>query len=181
MTPWHVLLDRDGTVIEDRHYLHDPDQVVLLPGATEGLSLLSRAGCRLALLTNQSGIGRGFYSEADMHRVHARLEELLAAHGVRLDGIFFCPHAPDVTCGCRKPLPGLFEQARSALGVRPERAWMIGDKACDVDLGLAVGAKSLLVRTGYGLREEVSVADRATAVVDDLPGAARWILERLPK
>ncbi len=179
-TPWYILLDRDGTLIEDRHYLHDPDQVVLVPGAVEGLKELVRAGCRLVVLTNQSGIGRGLFDEAAMHAVHDRLKALLADHGLVLDGIFFCPHAPEQACDCRKPLPGLFAQAQAALGVDPARACVIGDKACDVDLGLAVGAASLLVRTGHGAAEPQAVTARAHAVVADLAEAARWILDHCP-
>lgn len=177
-TPWYILLDRDGTVIEDRHYLCDPDGVVLLPGAAEGLHLLRAAGCRLALVTNQSGIGRGMYDEAAMHRVNARLRSLLAERDVVLDGIFFCPHAPDAGCTCRKPRPGLFLQAQAQLGVVAARTCVVGDKESDLAFGHAIGAAcSLLVRTGYGT--EVP-PDGADAVVDNLLDAARWILRHCP-
>ena len=175
--PWHILLDRDGTVIEDRHYLADPAGVVLLPGAASGLRRLAEAGYRLVLLTNQSGIGRGLLSLDDMHRVHDRLRALLAAHNIHLDGIFFCPHAPDAGCTCRKPATGLFDQAAQALQIRAERACVIGDKAADIELGRAVGARSLLVRTGYGRTEEASIGCRADGIVDDLDAAAAWIMQ----
>jgi len=178
--PWHVLLDRDGTIIEDRNYLADPDGVALLPGAVAGLRRLTQAGYRLALLTNQSGIGRGLFDLAAMHRVHERLADLLARHDIHLDGIFFCPHAPEEHCGCRKPLPGLFRQAECALGVRPERACVIGDKQADVELGRNVGARAILVRTGYGRNAESQVTDKADAVVDDVAAAADWILAHCP-
>ena len=178
--PWHVLLDRDGTIIEDRHYLADPGGVVLLPGAVAGLCRLTQAGYRLALLTNQSGIGRGLFDLAAMQRVHERLAALLDQHGIRLDGIFFCPHAPEESCGCRKPLPGLIWQAARELGVRPERACVIGDKEADVDLGRNVGARTLLVRTGHGCGEEARIGNKADAVVDDLAAAADWILRHCP-
>ena len=174
--PWYVLLDRDGTVIEDRHYLADPDGVALLPGAVEGLRKLGAAGYRLALLTNQSGIGRGLFSEDDMHRVHERLRALLVAHGVELDGIFFCPHGPDEACDCRKPAPGLFMQAAARLGARPERTCIVGDKAIDVRLAKNVGARGILVRTGYGAREAAAAAPEADAITDDLSTAADWII-----
>jgi D-glycero-D-manno-heptose 1,7-bisphosphate phosphatase len=180
MTPWHVLLDRDGTIIEDRRYLADPDGVALLPGAVDGLRRLTQAGCRLALLTNQSGIGRGLFDLNAMHRVHERLAALLIPHDIRLHGIFFCPHAPEERCGCRKPLPGLFRQAACALGVRPERACVIGDKEADVDLGRNVGARTILVRTGHGRDEESRVKDKADAVADDLAAAADWLLAHCP-
>lgn len=178
--PWHILLDRDGTVIEERHYLCEPEGVALLPGVAEGLAKLVGAGYRLALVTNQSGIGRGLFDEAAMHRVNDRLRELLAERGVTLDGIFFCPHAPEEACDCRKPLPGLFHQAAQQLGAVPERTCVIGDKACDVDLGLGVGARGILVRTGHGAKEPPDVAARADCVAATLDEAADWILERCP-
>jgi D-glycero-D-manno-heptose 1,7-bisphosphate phosphatase len=178
--PWHILLDRDGTVIEDRNYLADPDGVVLLPGAAAGLRKLTQAGCRLAILTNQSGIGRGLFNVETMHRVHARLADLLARQGIPLDGVFFCPHSPEERCLCRKPLPGLFEQAALSLGVRPERACVVGDKEADVDLGRTVGARTILVRTGHGREEEARAAPKADAVADDLETAADWILAHCP-
>lgn len=178
--PWHVLLDRDGTIIDDRGYLADPDGVVLLPGAIAGLRKLTRAGYRLALLTNQSGIGRGMFGLESMHRVHERLASLLAQRDICLDGIFFCPHTPEERCDCRKPMPGLLRQAERALGVRPERSCIVGDKEIDVDLGRSVGARALLVRTGCGRDEETRVAGKADAVVDDLVAAADWIVAHCP-
>ncbi|MDR2726836.1 MAG: D-glycero-beta-D-manno-heptose 1,7-bisphosphate 7-phosphatase [Deltaproteobacteria bacterium] len=178
--PWYVLLDRDGTIIEDRHYLADPDGVTLLPGAVAGLGRLAQAGYRLAIVTNQSGIGRGLFDLDAMHRVHERLAVLLARHDIHLDGIFFCPHAPEEGCDCRKPLPGLFGQAARSLGVRPERACIVGDKEADVDLGRNVGARTLLVRTGHGRDAEARAGNKADAVVDDLAAAADWILARCP-
>ena len=180
ITPWYVLLDRDGTIIEDRHYLADPDGVVLLPGAVAGLRRLTQAGYRLAILTNQSGIGRGLFDLAAMHRVHMRLTTMLAQHDICLDGIFFCPHSPEEHCDCRKPLPGLFWQAAHTLGARPERACVIGDKEADVDLGRTIGARTLFVRNGYGHREEARIRDKADAVVNDLAAAADWILTHCP-
>ncbi len=172
-----VLLDRDGTLIEDRHYLHDPSGVVLLPGVGEGLRALAAAGCRLGVLTNQSGIGRGYYTEADMHAVNRRMEKLLAVFGVRLEGIWFCPHAPEENCQCRKPKPGMALDAARAMGANLVSTVIVGDKTCDVELAHGVGAKSVLVRTG---REDVTDTAGAEYVADSFANAVRWILAQLP-
>ncbi|MDR3640907.1 MAG: HAD-IIIA family hydrolase [Humidesulfovibrio sp.] len=145
-----VFLDRDGTVIKEKHYLHDPAGVELLPGVVAGLKRMRALGLRLVLVSNQSGVGRGYFSRGDVERVHGRLMELLEAEGVRLDALYVCPHAPDEACACRKPLPGLIERACLELGLDPRRSFVIGDKPCDVDLGLVVNATAILVTTGYG-------------------------------
>ena len=168
-----VLLDRDGTINVERNYLSDPDQLALYPGVGPALRRLSDLGFGIAVVTNQSGIARGYFDLAQLERVHERLRALLAEFGVTIDGIFCCPHAPDAGCDCRKPLPGMIEQAVAALGFDPKQAFMVGDKAIDVELGQGVGAKSILVRTGYGHEQEANCA--ADAVVDDLPAAVAWI------
>lgn len=168
-----ALLDRDGTVIVEKHYLSDPDAVELLDGAAAGLRRLRELGLGLALVTNQSAIGRGYFDRARLAEIHARLTTLLEAEGVALDGIFFCPHHPDEGCGCRKPAPGLVEQAAGRLGFDPKEAFVIGDMKSDVALGRAVGATSILVRTGYGGRDEAE-AD-ADHVAEGLADAAELI------
>lgn len=169
-----VLLDRDGTLIEERHYLHDPEGVVLLPGVGEGLQRLQRAGFLLGVVTNQAGIGRGYYDEAAMHAVNDRMCALLAAYDVRFAGIWFCPHAPDAGCACRKPAPGMVLAAARALGFEPSSAVIVGDKPCDVELAHAVGAKGILVCTGYG---QASAAETcAEYVATDFKAAVDWIM-----
>ena len=168
-----VFLDRDGTVIVERHYLHDPDGVELLPGAAEGLRHMQSLGLRLVVVTNQSGVGRGYFGRDAVERVHGRLLELLESEGVDLDAIYLCPHTPDEACSCRKPLPGLIQRAAFDLGVDPRRSFVIGDKPCDVDLGLVVNATTFLVTTGYGVRAAAECGDRAQHVVGSLSEAAR--------
>ncbi len=175
-----VLLDRDGTVIYERRYLSDPAGVELLPGAVEGLLALQRLGLPLVLVTNQAGVGRGYYGLSDMRAVQDRVVALLADAGVRLASVHACPHHPDDGCGCRKPATGMATAAAAALALEPGRCFVVGDKRCDVDLGLAWGATSLLVRTGYGREEEPLPDCRPHAVVDDLREAAHWIAARLP-
>jgi len=154
MTPVaNALIDRDGTIIVERHYLHDPALVELVPGAGEALALLSRAGVRLFVVTNQSGIGRGYYSEADFQAVQERLAELLAPFGVAFQDVAFCPHAPDESCDCRKPEPGMWNELCAAHGLKPGETVMIGDNASDVAFGRNCGfSQSVLVLTGHGKR-----------------------------
>lgn len=168
-----VLIDRDGTINEERHYLSLPEQLALLPGVAAGLKSLQGLGLGLAVVTNQSGIGRGYFDQAALERVHQRLIALLRAEGVTLDGIYSCPHGPDEDCDCRKPRPGMIAQAAREHGFDPAQAFVIGDKGVDMDLGRAVGAVTLLVRTGYGRRWEGKAA--ADYVVDDLEAAAKVI------
>jgi D-glycero-alpha-D-manno-heptose 1-phosphate guanylyltransferase len=168
-----VVLDRDGTIIEEREYLSQPDEVSLIPGAGAALRELRQMGFGLVVITNQSGVGRGFFDQAQLERIHRRLKQLLEGEGIRLDGLYVCPHLPEDGCDCRKPRLGLMERAAKELGFRPEDAIVIGDKACDIDMGRMAGALTFLVRTGYG--GQVEKATAADFVVDDLCGATRSI------
>lgn len=179
MTRRYVLLDRDGTIMADRHYLSDPAGVELLPGAVEGLRAMRRLGLGLLMVSNQSGLGRGYFNEQDLWAVHQRLRRLLADQGVGLDGSYYCPHTPEEACACRKPAPGLIQQAAQEHGFDPGQCFVIGDKACDVGLGLGVGAVSILVRTGHGRQHEAAAGPRPHYVVDDLLEAARLIADLL--
>ncbi len=170
-----VFLDRDGTIIAERNYLSDPAGVELLPGAAEGLRRMSALGLPLVLVTNQSGVGRGYFGRDAVERVHGRLLELLEAEGVRLDGIYACPHEPAQNCACRKPLPGLLHRAGAELKLDLAASFMVGDKPCDVELGLGVGATALLVRTGYGAEHAAQGSCVPHHVVDNLLEAARRI------
>lgn len=170
-----VFLDRDGTVIADKHYLHDPAGVELLPGAAEGLRRMAALGLRLVLVSNQSGVGRGYFGRGDVERVHGRLVELLDAEGVRLDAFYICPHAPGEDCSCRKPRPGLVERACRELGLDAAASFVIGDKPCDVDLGLAVKATPILVTTGREAQTAGPGEHRAAHVASGLEAAAERI------
>ncbi len=169
-----LILDRDGTVIADKHYLADPDGVELLPGAGEALARLARAGVRLFLASNQSGIGRGYFSEADQRAVHARLEALLQdGFGVTLSGAAHCPHAPEDGCDCRKPAPGMWRALAAAHGLDPAATAMVGDKIADVRFGLDAGlALSALVLTGKGAEHAARLG---------LPAPAGPVLEVRPR
>lgn len=176
-----VVLDRDGTINVERHYLSDPDQVELLPGAAAGLRRLRDLGALLVVVTNQSGIGRGYFDEARLAAIHDRLAALLAAEGVTLDAFYHCPHVPDDDCDCRKPEPGMIRQAAADWAFDPAAAFVVGDKPCDIDLGRAVGATTLLVRTGYGAGHEQAGDTNPHHVVNDLVHAADVITEELAR
>lgn len=170
-----VALDRDGTIIEERHYLSDPQDVVLLPYALDGLRRLRELGLGLVVITNQSAIGRGFFDIARLKLIHQRMNDLLTAAEIRFDGIYFCPHVPDDHCLCRKPEPGLLQRAASECDFDPSRAFVIGDKTCDIVLGQQVGATTFLVRTGYGAQVAVDATVIPDYVVDNLEEAASII------
>jgi histidinol-phosphate phosphatase family protein len=174
-----VALDRDGTIIVERHYLSDPAQVELLPGATQGLRQLQDMGLGLVVITNQSGIGRGFFDGARLALIHQRMCVLLEAEGVHLDGIYFCPHTPEAGCTCRKPGTGLIELAAKELDFWPETSFVIGDQPCDIELGQRIGATTFLVRTGYGAQVAFAAAVAPDYVVDNIWRAAQ-IIQELP-
>jgi D-glycero-D-manno-heptose 1,7-bisphosphate phosphatase len=150
-----AFLDRDGTIIEEKHYIANPDDVVLTDGAVAGLRTLQRAGFKLVVVTNQSGIARGLYTAADFLAVQQRLHELLAGEGVELDAVYHCPHHPDFTgpCDCRKPGPGMYRQAERNLDIDLARSVYIGDRAKDVLPAALFGGLGILVATGYGTEE----------------------------
>ncbi len=174
-----VMLDRDGTLIVERHYLSDPEQVELLPGAIAGLQHLTRLGLGLILVTNQSGIARGYFSLARLNEVHQRLHDLLAAHKIFLDGVYVCPHLPDNDCSCRKPRTGLVAAAALEKGFDPSEGFVIGDKPCDIELGQAVKARTFLVRTGYGAKHAAEASTQADYIVDNVLDAATIIAQLL--
>ena len=170
MTRPFILLDRDGTLIEERHYLAEPDQVQLIAGATGELSAMEALGFGLALISNQSGINRGYFTVSQLDVVHGHLKNLLSKHEVELDGIYCCPHLPNENCRCRKPAPGLALRAASELGIDLQNSLVVGDKPCDIELGENVGATTCLVRTGYGAGVESEGSAEPDYTVDDLRG-----------
>ncbi len=175
-----VFLDRDGTLVEEHPYLHDPERVALLPGTTAALARLARAGFALVLVTNQAGVARGLYGEEAVELVHRRLRELLAAGGVALDGVYYCPHHPDGLvaayargCGCRKPAPGMLRAAARDLDLDLAASSLVGNDPVDVGAARAAGAAPLFVTTGQamgrpaprGVRAFPSLAAAADAVL----------------
>jgi D,D-heptose 1,7-bisphosphate phosphatase len=152
-----VFVDRDGTINEEAGYLDRMEKLRLIPGAAEAIRLINASGMKAVVVTNQSGIARGFFTESILAEIHMRLGEMLRAEGASLDGIYFCPHHPTEgrgdylrACACRKPEPGLLLRATAELGLDPDRSYMVGDTLKDIEAGTRAGARGVLVRTGYG-------------------------------
>jgi len=179
-----VFLDRDGVLIEERNYLHRVEDVVLLPGVAAALKRLKNAGFELFIVSNQSGVGRGYFTLADVERVNEHLGRELARFGVRFEKIYIAPEAPDKSSRGRKPSPQFLFDARDEFGVDLAQSFMVGDKLIDLECGWNAGVKtSILVRTGYGAELEKVEAEKLkrAMVVDDLNSAADWILRSLNK
>ena len=183
-----VFLDRDGTLIEDVGYLHSLDQVALYPWTVDTVRALNHSGLPVVVVTNQAGVARGLFDEAFVDETHRHLSAILQAGRARIDAYYYCPHHPDGnveryarTCECRKPGRGLVDRAARDLGLDPARSFVVGDTWLDVGLGRAVGARSVLVRTGGGAWWEARPHPTVTAdvIVDNVAAAASWIISSL--
>jgi len=180
-----VFLDRDGTLIEDVGYLERVGRIAMYPWSIDAIRVLNRAGLRVVVTTNQAGVARGYFTEALVEEIHRDIDARVVAGGARIDAYYYCPHHPDGSvpaysrsCDCRKPGRGLVDRAVRELGVDPARSFVVGDRRLDVQLASAVNARSVLVRTGYGVTEEAQGL-KADAVADNLMDAAGWILRNL--
>jgi D-glycero-D-manno-heptose 1,7-bisphosphate phosphatase len=176
-----VFLDRDGTINVEKEYVYRVEEFEFVPGAIEGLQLLFRANIDIIVVTNQAGIAKGIFSESDLAAVNQHMITELLGHGVKLAGIYFCPHHPQATvplyrkvCSCRKPNPGLLVTAMRQRGIAPSEAVMVGDRNSDVEAGRALRLTTYLVETGYGAREKHET--NATYVVPDLLSAVNHIV-----
>ncbi len=175
MTRRFVLVDRDGTINEERHHLAAADEVALIPGSAEALVRLRDLGFGIVVVTNQAEVGRGNLDPAELDRIHRRLGALLADRGASVDAIEVCPHRPEDGCDCRKPAPGMALRAAARLGFDPDATVVIGDHLADLGMGRAIGATTVLVRTGHGAEAEPDAGDLADHVADDLAGAVAII------
>ena len=180
-----VILDRDGTINEDRDdYVKSPEEWVPLPGALEAIARLNHAGWHAVVASNQSGIGRGLFDMATLNAMHLKMHQLLAKEGGRIDAVFFCPHTPEDGCDCRKPLPGLFRQIGLRYGVALDEVPVVGDVLRDLQAGAAAGCVPHLVRTGKAARmDEAEIAAMCeqvpgTTVHADLGAFAEWLIRR---
>ncbi len=174
-----AILDRDGVInVDSDDYVKTPDEWVPLPGSIEAIARLKAAGWRVAVATNQSGLGRGLFDETALQAMHEKLARLLGTHGAALDALVWCPHAPGQGCGCRKPLPGLFHDIAQRLNCSLEGAVAIGDSLRDLQAAVAVGASPVLVLTGKGQRTlEAGPLPSGTRVYADLAAAVQDLLD----
>lgn len=184
-----VFIDRDGTLTEEVGYVNHPRRLRLLPRSAEAIRRLNRSGFKAVMVTNQSGVARGYFSEEVLHAVNEALVSQLKAEGAYLDGLYVCLHHPTVgdppyraACDCRKPAPGLLTRAAGDLGLDLSRSWMVGDKISDILAGRRAGVGSILVLTGYGLGESEYRRSRWPTppdhVAEDLLESVEWILAR---
>ena len=172
-----VVLDRDGVVNEDSsEFIKSVAEWRPIPGSLEAIASLTRAGFRVAVVTNQSGVGRGLFSEQTLEAIHAQMRAAVREAGGQLAGIYYCPHHPDADCDCRKPKTALLRRLEHELGVSLEGVPFVGDRVSDVGAADAVGARAMLVRTGQGVATARALAPRDIEVFDDLAAAARAIL-----
>lgn len=174
--PSAVFLDRDGTIIEDGHYLSKPEQVRLLPGAAEAIARINAAMVPAIVITNQSGIGRGIFTDDDHRRITDRLDELLAGHGARIDATYHCPHHPDEACDCRKPGTLLFRNAAADHGIVLTDALYIGDRFRDVEPGIALGGHGVLIPSAETPAADTLAAVAQARVAPSLAVALDWFL-----
>ncbi len=173
----YIFVDRDGTLIQDSGYVHQISDYAPLSGSIDGLRLLQEAGFGIAIVTNQSGIGRGTFTEEQFRRFQDHLVQDFAKQGVRIDASYHCPHTPDAGCTCRKPATGLLERARDELGASLEESFVIGDQRSDIEMARSAGCGAVLVLTGEGRATQERVGGDV-AIANDLREAARLILER---
>jgi D-glycero-D-manno-heptose 1,7-bisphosphate phosphatase len=173
-----VFLDRDGTIMEDSNYVGDVKRVVLIAGAVAALKRLRDAGYNLFVITNQSGVGRGYFTREAVEQIHAHLDEQFAKSGVRFDRYYVCPHHPEDLCDCRKPKPKFLLEAGREYGLDLAGCFMIGDRASDIGAGANAGTKTILVLTGAGHETLTKNEAKPDHVAKDIAGAAEWILGR---
>ena len=175
-----VFLDRDGTINVEKDYLYRVEEFEFTPGAVEAIRLLNQAGYLVVVVTNQSGVARGYYTEADIKTLHSYIDQVLLSQGARVDAWYYCPHHEqgkppyNQACDCRKPMPGMLRQAASDHAIDLTRSWMVGDKPADVNAGQAAGCRPVLVMTGYGAETADGVPPEVPCC-SDLLEAARLI------
>jgi D-glycero-D-manno-heptose 1,7-bisphosphate phosphatase len=172
-----VFLDRDGTVIQEKGYLSDPASVELIPGVARAIRLFNHLTLKVVMVSNQSGVARGYFTDARVGEVNGKTGALLAHEGARLDGVYYCPHHPDDDCTCRKPEPGMLLTAADDLHIDLPHSYLVGDKRADIGAVHRVGGKGILVLTGYGTEEQGACQGEAPDfIAQDLLEAAYWVL-----
>lgn len=169
-----VFLDRDGTIARDVHYCRRPEDFELLPTVPEAIKVLNDSGFKVVVITNQSGIARGYFTEQTLASIHQKMVNELAIHGAKVDAIYYCPHHPDDGCECRKPGTALFHRAARELDIDFSLSYVIGDLHMDMEAGRALGCKTVLVTTGPENAKKPS--DPPDYIADSLIQAARWVV-----
>ena len=175
-----VFLDRDGTIMEDSNYVGDVDRVLVIPGAAAALRQLQDAGYKLFIITNQSGVGRGYFTSEAVELIHAHLDEYFGKSGVHFDRYYVCPHHPEDNCECRKPKPKFLLDAAREYGLDLPQCFMIGDRTSDIQAGVNAGVPTILVLTGVGRETLAKHEVKPDHIAGDIGAAAAWILERRP-
>lgn len=172
-----VFLDRDGTLNVEKEYVHRIEDWEWIPGAIDALVVLKKAGFLVIVVTNQAGIARGYYTDAEVRHLHARINRELSKHDATIDGFYHCPHHPEFNakCECRKPMSGMIYKAKHDFDITLDRSWLVGDKASDIHAGLSAGVKPILVLTGYG-KEERTLLDEGIMNVADILEASSLIV-----
>jgi D-glycero-D-manno-heptose 1,7-bisphosphate phosphatase len=183
-----VFLDRDGTLNEEVNFVRSPEQFTMLPGAADAVGTLNRHGIIVCIISNQSGVARGFFTEEDLVPIHRKLEGELGRSGARIDRIYYCPHHPtegkppyNVACSCRKPGIGMLQQAAREFGLDLQRSFVVGDRIVDIQAGRAAGATSMLVLTGYGPHALEECREQGVSpdyIVRDIAEAAGIIIQK---
>jgi D-glycero-D-manno-heptose 1,7-bisphosphate phosphatase len=184
-----VFLDRDGTINEEVGYVNHIERFFLLPRVSQAIRLLNQHGWKAVVVTNQSGVARGYFPESLIHQVHQKMKKLLESDEAHLDGVYYCPHHPDIgvppyrqKCRCRKPATGMIEDAMRELALDLSQSYMVGDRGVDIEFAHSIGAKAILVLTGYGKGEwEYSGAQwkvKPDHIAQDLFEAVQWILQQ---
>jgi len=174
-----VFIDRDGTINVNVEYLDDPNNFKMYPGVAKGIKLLKKNGFKIIVITNQSGIARGYFSKETLEKIHERMKSELLKKGATIDAIYYCPHHPDDNCDCRKPQTGLFKKAFKDLNIDSSKSFIIGDKMLDVEAGYKMGLKTILVPED---KEKVEKEMRTTNIKPDFVSknfysGVRWILK----
>ncbi|MBN2568802.1 MAG: D-glycero-beta-D-manno-heptose 1,7-bisphosphate 7-phosphatase [Deltaproteobacteria bacterium] len=177
-----VFLDRDGTINEEVEYLSRLEDLRIFPFSHEAIGMINRAGMKAVVVTNQSGVARGYFDEAFLHTLHGQINKILGKKGARIDRFYYCPHHPEEgagmykrDCDCRKPRTGMFQKAAHELAIDLSSSYMIGDNPTDMEAAQNVGIKGVLVRTGYG--ENVDLSAKASYIASDILEAVKWILK----
>src|SRR3990172_6153576 len=172
-----VFLDRDGTINEDTGYLDSQEKLVIIAGVSSAIKRLNSKGFKVVVITNQSGVARGYFSRDALDAINKRLEDILKKDDAHLDGIYYCPHHPDDNCECRKPKIGLLEKAKNDLAIDFKKSYVIGDKGSDIEIAQSIGGKGILVLTGSGKDEKQKLDHEPSYIATDLKDAVEWIIK----